>query len=158
MVFSVSVKARRGLGGQRLRLDGWVLDQSGPISAPAVISLAGGPEPAAELVRLVLDPQPAALRAGASGGSRHYFRLADATLRPLPAEAPLLALARGDAYIALSPGAARLASSPAIVRWLHERDDFNAERLAEGVLSFLAEKSGQIEFPEDVAVVVVEAR
>jgi len=108
------------------------------------------------LLRLAVDPA-ATLTASAAGGSLHYFRLADATLRPLPADAALT-FARGDAYIAVSPGARRLADSPAIARYLHVHDGFNAERLAEGLLRFLAQESGQADFPEDVTVLVVEAR
>jgi hypothetical protein len=38
------------------------------------------------------------------------------------------------------------------------RDDFNAERLAEGLLRQLADVSGQTDFPNDVTVIVVECR
>jgi len=113
--------------------------------------------PQVELARLLIDPAAATITASAASGGLHYFRLADATLRPLPAETALT-LARGDAYIAVSSGARRLADSPAIARYLHLHDGFNAERLAEGLLRFLAQESGQAEFPEDVTVLVVEAR
>jgi hypothetical protein len=153
-----SAKTRQGQSTSRLRLTGWLSDQTGPIAAPAEIGLWCAAEPQASLVRLTLDPRQSTLTATAAGGSQHYFRLADATMRPLPPEAPALSFARGDAYIALSPGARLLAGSPAIARFLHLRDYFNAERLAEGVLDFLAQESGRAEFPEDVTVLVIEAR
>jgi hypothetical protein len=157
MILVVSAKARRGLSHQHEHLAGWLSGKAGPVLAPVEVTLAGGGAPGATLVRLAIDPVTATLAAATAGGSRHYFRLADATLRPLPAEASL-SFARGDAYIAVSPGARLLADSPAIARFLHLRDGFNAERLADGLLSFLAHESGQAEFPEDVTVLVVEAR
>jgi hypothetical protein len=98
------------------------------------------------------------LTASATGGTLHYFRFADATLRPLPPAPPALPFARGDAYIALSPGALRLADAPAIARFIHLRDYFNADRLARGLLEFLGQQAGLAGFPEDVTVLVVEAR
>jgi hypothetical protein len=157
MILLVSAKVSRGESKGRDRLTGWPEELTGPLSVPAEISLYGTVAPQACLLRLALDPTAATLAASAAGGSLHYFRLAGATLRPLPAEA-VLSFARGDAYIAVSPGALRLTDSPAIARYLHLRDGFNAERLAEGLLRFLAQESGQAEFPEDVTVLVVEAR
>ena len=151
----VSAKIGQGKSNRGDQLTGWPVGQTGPLAAPADITLWGGAPLA--LLRLTLDPAAASLSAVAAGGCLHYFRLADATLRPLPPQAAL-ALARGDAYIALSPGALRLADSPAIARYLHLYDGFNAERLAEGLLRHLAQESGQAEFPEDVTVIVVEAR
>jgi hypothetical protein len=155
MILTASAKTRPGLTTNHVRLAGW---PAGPITAPVEITLWCAAEPQACLVRLTLDPASATLAASAAGGSQHYFRLADATLRPLPPEAPALSFACGDAYIALSPGARRLAVTPSIARFLHQRDGFNAERLAESVLDFLAQESGQADFPEDVTVLVVEAR
>ena len=108
-------------------------------------------------------------------GFFHYFRLADATLIPLPPEHEAtrhkpgrlpggrpqgspLQFAAGDAYIAVSPGAGRLADSPGIARFLHLRDYFNAEKMAEALLAHLLELAGTDEIPEDVTVLVVEAR
>jgi hypothetical protein len=158
MVLIASTKTRQGRGTNHLRLAGWPAAQTGPVVAPAEIILSCAAEPRACIIRLALDPASATLTATAAGGSLHYFRLADATLRPLPAQALAMSFARGDAYIALSPGARLLAGSPAIARFLHLRDGFNAERLAESVLNFLAQESGQAEFPEDVTALVVEAR
>ena len=155
MVISLALKTRAGRSEAHDRVDGWPADQAQLLAAPAEITLWGSA--LSRLLRLTLDPAAVSLAAMAASGCLHYFRLADATLRPLPAEAAL-ALARGDAYIALSPGALRLADSPAIARYLHLYDGFNAERLAEGLLHHLARESGQAEFPEDVTVIVVEAR
>ncbi len=157
MGINLAVKTRPGLSGNHHRLDGWRGGEAGPVTAPVEVTLSGGPAPGAALVRLAIDPAAATLAAATTGGSWHYFRLADATLRPLPADAALT-FARGDAYIAVSPGARLLVNSPAIARFLHLRDGFNAERLAGGLLSFLAQESGRVEFPEDVTVLVVEAR
>ena len=146
-----------GQTDQRDRLDGWQAGAAGPILATVEIVLTGGNPQSDGQIRLAIDPSAKSLAAWAAGRSQHYFRLADATLRPMPAETRL-ALARGDAYIALSPGALRLASRPAVARYLHVRDDFNAERLAEGLLHFLADEYGQAALPEDVTVLVIEAR
>jgi len=156
MMIVVSAQTRPGLSRDHAQLSGWPEGLSGPLAAPVEIRLTDHAQPEIVLLRLAVDPA-AALTASAAGGSRHYFRLADATLRPLPAEAALT-FARGDAYIAISPGARRLADSPTIARYLHVHDGFNAERLADGLLRFLAQESGQAEFPEDVTVLVVEAR
>jgi len=135
---------------------GWPETRAGELTAAADVHLRSGAD-AAPWLRLTLDPAAVTITAAASGGCLHYFRLADATLRPLP-PAAALTLGRGDAYIAVSPGALRLADSPAMARYLHLHDSFNAERLAEGLLLFLAQESGLVEFPEAVTVIVVEAR
>jgi hypothetical protein len=44
-----------------------------------------------------------------------------------------------------------------IARFLHLRDYFNAERLAEGALDLLAQEAGG-NMPDGVGVIVVEAR
>ncbi len=125
-------------------------------------------------LRLALDPAALTLHFVAQPGVLQYFRLADATLVPLPPaylpaqhglipwqaqwHGPRLALAAGDAYIALSPGAAHLADSPAIARFLHLRDYFNAEKLAEALLAHLLDLASDRPLPEAVTVLVVEAR
>lgn len=105
-------------------------------------------------------------------GVLHYFRLADATLIPLPPEhaptrhhllddktpAGRLRFSAGDAYIALSPGATHGVDSPTVARFLHLRDYFNAEKLAEALLAHVVERAGPGGLPEDVTVMVVEAR
>jgi hypothetical protein len=156
MMIYVSAQMRRGASGDPIQLEGWRDGQSGPVDGPAFMTLSQG-MPRRDLVCVAIEPASAHLSVMAAGGSLHYSRLADATLRPLPAVAAW-SLARGDAYIALTPGALRLADSPAIARFLHLHDNFNAQRLAESVLAFLAQESGRTGFPEDVTVLVVEAR
>src|SRR5258708_1943659 len=150
-------KIRQGQSGRHNQLSGWPNGQSLSLTEPVKILVADDAASQTELVRLAIDPAAATISASAAGGSRHYFRLAHATLRPLPAEA-MLSLASGDAYIAVPPGARRLADSPAMARYLHLHDGFNAEHLADGLLRFLAQEAGQADFPEDVTVLVVEAR
>lgn len=121
------------------------------------------------------DRETLSVRYSASPGVLHYFRLADATLIPLPPGRPAngfavrsseahsaspspLRFSAGDAYIALSPGAARITDSPAIARFIHLRDYFNAEKLAVALLAHLLELAGSDQLPEDVSVLVVEAR
>ena len=112
------------------------------------------------------------LHSEASFGFLQYFRLADGTLIPLPPEhdsarhklvpdkvpGGLLKFAAGDAYVAVSPGACRVTDSPAIARFLHLRDYFNAEKLAGALLAHIVEVAGADQLPEDVTVLVVEAR
>src|SRR5437773_11802952 len=103
MILVASVKSQAGIANHHDQLSGWRDGQSDSLTAPVEISLAADGAAQAGSVRLALDPTAATLAASASGGSQHYFRLADATLHPLPAEAALT-FARGDAYIAVSPG------------------------------------------------------
>lgn len=125
-------------------------------------------------LRVVVDPFRMSLQSTATPGVLQYYRRADATLVPLPPEhAPAghrlitervtagdetLVLAPGDAYIAVSPGVAGVADSPAIARFLHLRDYFNADKLVEALLAHLSELAGPDGLPEDVTVLVVEAR
>jgi len=123
-------------------------------------------------LRVRLDDTELSLRFTAQPGLLHYFRLADGTLIPLSPEyepahhklvpgrmqGPLLQFSAGDAYIAVSPGACRVTDSPALARFLHLRDYFNAEKLAEALLAHIVELSDADELPEDVTVLVVEAR
>ena len=109
-------------------------------------------------LEIYLDHAMLTLTCAAAEGVRHYLRLADSTLKPLPPLPEALAFSPGDAYIALTPGASKIADSPAIARFLHLRDYFNADKLAEALLAHLAELAGTDEFPEDVTVLVIEAR
>ncbi|MCS6909615.1 MAG: hypothetical protein NZM11_03480 [Anaerolineales bacterium] len=138
-----------------------------PSVSPTLITLG-------EALQLRLDPEGLTLHFVAQPGVLHYFRLTDATLvplppahspafhRPLPRHAhwhgPTLTLSAGDAYIALSPGAARIADSPTVARFLHLRDSFNAEKLAEALLAHLLELAGGNPLAEAFTVLVVEAR
>jgi len=155
MVLYAAIKTHQGPAGDHIEFDGWPDGQAGPVGAQTLIRLSNG-RPREPLLRVTLEPALDRLSATAARGSLHYSRLADATLRPLPALAEV-SFARGDTYIGLTPPAG-LAEPPAIARFLHMRDDFNAERLAEGVLDFLAQESGASDFPLDVSVIVVEAR
>jgi hypothetical protein len=138
------------------RLRGWTGPLPAALSRPARLELlAPGDTP---LLRLALDPEAATLTAQAIEGVWHYWRYADATLKHLPPAPPPLALAPGDAYVAVSPGVARVADRPAVARFLHERDYFNAARLAQALLACLAGLAGAAGFPEPVTVLVVEAR
>lgn len=157
MILAVSAKTVLGRSNGADVLRGWAAGKTASLTAPVEIVLAASDVLNTERLYLTIDPAGANLSASAADGSLHYFRLADATLRPLPPEVSL-SLARGDAYVAVSRGARRLADSPAIARYLHLHDGFNAERLADGLLRHLAQESGLAEFPEDVTVIVVEAR
>jgi hypothetical protein len=142
--------------GTGIEADGWTAGEAAPVEGPAAIVLWNG-QPAQELVRLQIEPATAELNVRASPEGLHYFRLADATVKPLPEQA-VLTLARGDAYIALTPEARRLSGSVSIARFLHLRDYFNAERLAESVLDFIAEGAAPGERSETLGVIVIEAR
>lgn len=110
-------------------------------------------------LRIEMDTSSLTLKPEAvMAGIWHYFRLADATLKPLTNQPGPLAFAPGDAYIALSPGARRIADSPAVAGFLHMRDDFDAEKLADALLDRLAEMAGLDELPEDITALVIEAR
>jgi len=105
-----------------------------------------------------VDPDNLTLACAASPGTSHYFRLADATVKPLPPDPEPLILAAGDAYIALTPGALHLADSPALARFIHLRDYFNAEKLAAALLNHLSELAPAETLTEDITVLVIEAR
>jgi hypothetical protein len=139
------------------------------MATPELIMLASN---GVEILRLALNLPALTLNFAAQPGLLHYFRLADATLLPLPPEhaparhklapglrhEPPLRFSAGDAYIAVSPGVAHLADSPALARFLHLRDYFNAEKLCAALLAHLEELAGGQPFPEAVTVLVVEAR
>jgi hypothetical protein len=108
---------------------------------------------------LELDHNALVIRPDAiSTESRHYFRLADGTVRPLPAQPAPLHCAAGDAYVALSPGVQPVADGHAIAHFIHVRDDFNADKLAQALLDHVMEVAGADAFGEDVTVLVVETR
>ena len=107
---------------------------------------------------VLLNPINLTLTCSAAPEVFHYFRLADATLKPLPPEPDPVPFSAGDTYIALTPGARRIADSPAVAGFLHMRDDFNAEKLADTLLDHLIELAGGEELPEDITALVIEAR
>jgi hypothetical protein len=138
----------------------WVLTR------PARLSLA--PDPGTPAV-LTVELVPATLTLAAAAldpDTLHYFRLADGSVKPLP-PAPLpITCQAGDAYIAITPATARLAAAelggpgPAVARFLHLRDDFNAERLAQALLDHLRDLApgAAAQALGGVAVMVIEAR
>ena len=138
-------------------------------------TLAAPPTPLLEPARLVLlasetvflsvsvNPATFSVAPAAHRETLHYFRLADATVRPLPPTPAALTLERGDAYVAVTPAGARLAetqtggASAAVARFIHLRDYFNADRLAEALLAHLGELGEGAE-AAGAGVLVVEAR
>jgi hypothetical protein len=104
-----------------------------------------------------LDPLALTVSASASAGVSHWLRLADASLRPLPAESGPLVLARGDSYVALVSRAPEpdTALNMAAARFIHLRDYFNADKLASALLLEL--QDGQPTGP-GLGVLVVECR
>lgn len=111
-----------------------------------------------ELVDFHLDPETLTVTGQAREGVWHYLRLADGTLKPLPAHPQPLAFEPGDVYIALSPSARHVTDSPTLARFLHLHDAFNAEKLAAALLAHLIENAGEEAFIEAVTVLVIEAR
>jgi hypothetical protein len=155
----VGVAARAGRDGQ-----GWAFEGLPPLGAEGAalarpLALAVRREPGATAgLRVRADPGTLSVEARLAGGGLHYFRLADATLKPLPTAPPVLRLARGDAYVAVLPGAVGAADGPAIARFLHLRDYFNAERLARAVVEHILDVAGEPAALEALAVVVIELR
>jgi len=143
----------RGLAPARDTLAGLPPNPSAALTEPILLTLTHDSAP---LLTLHLDPRLAAITARANPAILHYHRLADANLKPLPPAPPALTLQRGDAYIALSPGARALAGSPKIARFLHLRDYFNAQRLAEALLAHLL--APHTAPPHDITIIVLEAR
>jgi hypothetical protein len=130
--------------------------QPGAVSAALTLALpAPGPK---TYLTLRLDPAAGALTTAANGGALHYFRAADASLRPLPLAPSSLSLTAGDAYIAVAPAAAQVAGSAVLARFLHQRDYFNAQRLAEALLAHLRRLAGDAGLADGALVLVIEAR
>jgi hypothetical protein len=152
----VGVVARAGRAGQAWVVEGLPAGASGALREPVTLSVTRRAERGAALT-VAVDPGALSVEAGMAGGGLHYFRLADATLRPLPPAPPALRLARGDAYVAVLPGAVGAADGSAIARFLHLRDYFNAEKLARAVLGHMLEVGGAAA-EVAVVIVVVEAR
>jgi len=124
-------------------------------TAPRIILRALSPE---AFLCVALNASALILTCATAEEVLHYFRFADATLKPLSDQPGPLAFAPGDAYIALSPGARRIADGPTVARFLHMRDDFNAEKLADALLDHLMEMAGVDELLEDITALVIEAR
>jgi hypothetical protein len=154
-IFSLALRTRPGAGPPHNLITG-LPAASFPITTRLHLGVAQGPE--RNLLDVWLEPEALTLSCQAADDAWHYFRFADSTLKPLPPRPAALAFSPGDAYIAITPGASKIADSPAIARFLHLRDYFNAEKLAEALLAHLVELAGTDEFPEDVTVLVIEAR
>jgi hypothetical protein len=109
---------------------------------------------------LTLDIQPATqtLTAQAGPGVWHYYRWAEATLRPQPPAPPPFTLARGDAYLALSPAAQTITDSATIARFVHLRDYFNAAKLATTLWEHLGDQVAPAPLPMGLDLLVIEAR
>jgi hypothetical protein len=151
------VAARAGGDGRGWVVEGLPAAGSGTLEGPVALVVRRGSNEEPGL-RVRADPGALRVEARMAGGGLHYFRLADATLKPLPPAPPALRLARGDAYVAVLPGAVGAADGPAVARFLHLRDYFNAERLARAVVGHVLEVGGEAAEGEAMVVVVVEAR
>ena len=128
--------------------------QAGPLAGPAALAVSaapGGPV----CLEAALDPAALTAAATVSGSVSHWLRLADASLRPLPDQSGMLALARGDSYVALVSSAPELdpAMRMAAAHFIHLRDYFNADKLASALLGELAAENGP-----GLGVLVVECR
>jgi hypothetical protein len=177
--FYFAIESRKGLSPPHTlcAATGVALESGRPVDGPAWLALGRASDPAeftAQHTRLAaarlppaairsrlaaglclhLDPAALALAASASEAAWHCLRLADATVRPLPAEAGPLRLERGDAYVAVTAAAPLGPAAPAAARFIRIRDDFNARALAAGLLDQLAEAA-----PADgLSVLVIECR
>ncbi len=154
-IFSLALRTQPGAGSHHNLITGL---PAAPFRVITRLHLGVAQDAERNLLDVWLEPEALTLRCAAADDAWHYFRFADSTLKPLPPRPEALAFSPGDAYIALTPGASKIADSPAIARYLHLRDYFNADRLAEALLAHLAELAGTDEFPEDVTVLVIEAR
>jgi hypothetical protein len=126
--------------------------QTGPLAGPGTLAVCASPGMPLCL-EVALDPFALTLAASAPAGVAHWLRLADASLKPLPARPNPLALARGDSYVALISGAGELDPEQrmAAARFVHLRDYFNADKLASALLMELHTENG-------LGVLVVECR
>jgi hypothetical protein len=125
-------------------------------ASPEIITLMGDPPTAltlthagAALLRVEWQSAALALTARARAGVWHCHRWADATVRPLPPAPVPLTFERGDTYVAVYS----CADSAALARFIHLRDYFNAEKMAEAVWAHAQESGAMAE-----AVIVIEAR
>jgi hypothetical protein len=129
--------------------------------SPAQAALAEAEAPGSLLDRLgpdcrlacFADPAALTLVAAARPPARHYFRLADATVKPLPPTPLLLHCLAGDCYVAVMLATAEGSTSAALARFIHLRDYFNAEALARALLEHLADLDAA-----SAGVLVIEAR
>jgi hypothetical protein len=173
--FNVALQTRPGSGPTH---DAWISDGPlSPLTQPTWLAIAHHSLPSSVLrlakrssvfsprslspeacLAVCLNPTDLTLACAALPETPHYFRLADATVKPLPPNPEPFALAAGDAYIALTPSALQLADSPAMARFIHLRDYFNAQKLASALLNHLTELAPGESVVEDVTVLVIEVR
>ena len=130
--------------------------QAGPAAGPTVLAVRASPG-GRLCLEAALNPEALTAAVSALGGVAHWLRLADASLRILPAQTGPLVLARGDSYVALIRGAAEPdpAQTMAAARFIHLRDYFNADKLAAALLLEL--EDGNAGAP-GLGVLVVECR
>ena len=125
-------------------------------ASPDMIALTGDPPTALTLTRheaplLNVNLQSAALALTATAHTEvwHCHRWADATVKLLPPTPAPLTLERGDTYVAVYP----YTDGAALARFIHLRDYFNAEKMAEAVWAHAQENDIEL-----WAVIVVEVR
>jgi len=91
----------------------------------------------------------------------HFLRLADAALKQLGPDPGQVVLAPGDAYVAVISGRQSLSSETtlATARFIHLRDDFNADKLAVDLLKHLLADDNLVSQPHaSLGALVIECR
>jgi hypothetical protein len=91
----------------------------------------------------------------------HFLRLADAALKHLGPGPCQVLLAPGDAYVAVISGRQSLSSESklATARFIHLRDDFNANKLAVDLLKHLLADDNPLSQPNpSLGALVIECR
>jgi hypothetical protein len=129
----------------------------GSAASPEQALLARQPD---ARVCVFLDPNAMSLMAAVQAGVLHFWRLADATTRPLPAAAGPLQCQRGDAYVAVAQheAGAPAGYGLALARFIHLRDYFNADKLAQAILEHLDVLDQEYGWDSRAGVLVVEVR
>jgi len=94
-------------------------------------------------------------------GIIHFLRLADAALKQLGPDPGQVLLAPGDAYVAVISGGKSLTSETklATARFIHLRDEFNADKLAADLLKHLLADDNPVSQPNpSLGALVIECR
>jgi hypothetical protein len=94
-------------------------------------------------------------------GIIHFLRLADAALKQLGPDPGQVLLAPGDAYVAVISGGKSLTSETklATARFIHLRDEFNADKLAADLLKHLLADDNPASQPNpSLGALVIECR
>ena len=97
----------------------------------------------------------------ATEGIIHFLRLADAALKQLGPDPGQVLLAPGDAYVAVISGGKSLTSETklATARFIHLRDEFNADKLAADLLKHLLADDNPVSQPNpSLGALVIECR